>query len=351
MTWRMRIPVILMMVALSVASARGETLSASDREALIEKLDKVLDAVNSKVDARFRLAIAAYHEALVSDEAVLALYLKCIEKVNFTDQQKKTSEFLEWKHQQHDKLAEPGFRLALHYQLRWLVLTLQACSEKANPLSLSSDAQEIVDAIFRDAEKLVGQEQELNQAVTSTIFARAYDIGTPERGKSEEKWPLSPVSLNEVYGSIVFPPLRKPVRVEALRAAWIKRIQQEGIKMEVWGGKGNNPNPPNNGKGKGNANTPNNGKGNGERRIGMASEAKDPEHERFVTKVLPELQWQMEVDLFRSGDENAAAKRMLAHIEKYINNRSIRRWSEEFSSLLKPKPATAPATPADPSSE
>ena len=151
---------------------------------------------------------------------------------------------------------------------------------------------------------------------------------------------MSPVNLGEIYGSVVFPPLRKPARVDALRAAWIKRIQQEGIKAEVLSGRGignvtknNNPNNPNN-------------KGKGERRIGMAADMKGPEHERFVTRTLPELQWQMEVDLFRSGDQSAAAKRMLAHIEKYINHRSVRRWGEEFSNLLKPKATTATLPPA-----
>ncbi|MCX6867329.1 MAG: hypothetical protein NTV46_14110 [Verrucomicrobia bacterium] len=336
----MRILAILLVAVLSIAGARSETLSAVDREALLEKLEKLRDAVNSKVDARFRMGISAYREALVSDEAVLALYLKCTEKVNFIDQQKKTSDYLDWKRQQHDKLAAPGFRLALHYQLRWLILTLQAFSEKANPLSLSSEAQEIVDALFRDADKLAGQEQELSQAVTSTIFARAYDIGHLEKDKDEEQWPLSPVNLGEIYGSVVFPPLRKPARVDALRAAWIKRIQQEGIKAEVLSGRGNGNVTKNN-----NPNNPNN-KGKGERRIGMAADMKGPEHERFVTRTLPELQWQMEVDLFRSGDQSAAAKRMLAHIEKYINHRAVRRWGEEFSNLLKPKATTATLPPA-----
>jgi hypothetical protein len=337
MSWRMRNLAILLVAALSIAGARSETLSAVDREALMEKLEKLRDAVNSKVDARFRMGISAYRDALVSDEAVLALYLKCTEKVNFIDQQKKTSDFLDWKRQQHDKLAAPGFRLALHYQLRWLILTLQAFSEKSNPQSLAVDAQEIVDALFRDADKLADQDQELGQAVTSTIFARAYDIGHLEKDKDEEPWPQSPVNLGEIYGSVVFPPLRKPARVDELRAAWIKRIQQEGIKAEKMSGWGN---------GNVTKNTNANNKGKPERRIGMAADMKGPAHERFVTKTLPELQWQMEVDLFRSGDQSAAAKRMLAHIEKYINHRSVRRWGEEFSNLLKPKAATAPRPPA-----
>lgn len=93
----------------------------------------------------------------------------------------------------------------------------------------------------------------------------------------------------------------------------------------------------------------NRGKGDkgdkGDRRIGMASDLKGPEHERFLLEVLPDLQWQMEVDLFRSGDESGAALRMLSHIEKHLNHRSARSWGAEFKNLLKPKapPAAAEA--------
>lgn len=338
MTCAMRILAILIVAALTVSAARSETLSAADREALLENLDKLRDAAFSKVDARFRTAMAAYHEAMVSDDATLELYMKCIEKVNFIDQQKKTSEFLDWKRKDEvkEQHSDSAFRLALRYQLRWLALTLQASSEKANFKTLAADAQDIVDGIFRDADKLAGQEKVLQGSVTSSEFAKAYEIGDLKK----DKWPLSPINLEEIYGTIVFPPLRNPARVAALRAAWIKRIQQEGIKIEEWSlntkvlPKGKND------RGK-------NDKGKSEHRIGMAADLKAPEYDKFVIEQQPELQWQMEVDLFRNGDESASALRMLAHLEKYIAHKSARKWGEEFRNLLKPQaaPPTAAVTP------
>ena len=345
MTCGMRILAILISAALTLTAARAESLTAADREALLERLEKLRDAATSKVDARFRLAIAAYREAMSSDDAAMALYLKCVEKVNFTAQQKKTSDFLAWKRQDDikAKLADSAFRLVLRCQLRWLTLTLQASSEKANSQALAVDAQEIVDAVFRDAEKLAGQEQELAMPVTATVFARAYDIGNLEKDQTEDKWPLSPIHLDEVYGSIVFPPLRSPAHIAALHSAWIKRIQQEIIKVEVWSGAAMN-------KGKGKGDRSGSGNGNGDRKIGMATDLKGAEYERFMIKTLPELQWQMELDLFSSGDEGAAAMRMIAHLEKNLNHASSRKWGEQFQNLLKPKPVRAPkGTPAAPS--
>jgi hypothetical protein len=175
MTPPMRVHVLLLCAALSLNSARAEILTDADRETLLENLEKLRESANSKVDAKFRVALAAFREAIASDDAAISLYLNCMEKVNFEDQQKKSADFREWKRNEADKLADPGLRLALRQQLRWLVLTLQAASEKADRAKLAVEAQEIVDSISRDPAKLKNQEAVLNQAVTSSVFARAYE--------------------------------------------------------------------------------------------------------------------------------------------------------------------------------
>jgi len=338
MTEAMRILAIIICAVLTISGARADALSAADREALLENLGKLRDAATAKVDARFRIAMNAYRDALASDEAAMDLYLKCYDKVNFEDQQKDKAAFLIWRRQDDvkAKLNDPGFKLALRIQLRWLILTLQASSEKANMKLIGAEGQEVVDGVFQTADKLQGQEQELAQAVTSTVFAKAYEIGHLDR---ENKWPLSPIQLEAFYGTVVFPPLRTPERVETLHAAWNKRIQQEMIKVEAWGhGRARvNPNPK--------------GKGKGEKTDHKTvAPDKTPEYERFITETLPELQWQMELDLFRSGDEGGAAKRMLKQIQNHPDHKSCRTWSDEFKNLLTPKPVapvTPPATPVE----
>jgi hypothetical protein len=306
----------LLASALITAQATSEPLSSADREALLESLEKIRETADSKVDARFRLAIAAYREAMSTDDAAMEFYLKCIEKVNFEDQQRKTADFREWKRREGDKLADQGFRLALRYQLRWLILTLRAASEKTRSAEIVGEAQEVVDSIFRDAAKLGEHGQTLGQPVTSTVFARAYEIGNVENAK----WPLSPVQLEQIYNEIIFPQYRNPSGIASLRAAWIKRIQQEGLKEEAMSGNG------------------------GGRRNGPPGGQREGDQTRFVMETLPELQWQMEVDLFRAGDEGGAAVRMLQHIEKYLSHRSAREWGDQFKNMLSPKPPPAPTT-------
>ncbi len=316
MTPLMKIHGILMSFLFVVSPVRGELLSSADREALLEKLEALRESADSTVDQRFRLAIAAYTAAAGSDEAAIELHLKCIEKVNFQDQQKKNSDFRDWKRKQSDNLSAPGLGYALRLQLRWLILTLRASSEKVDRDSLTSSVQEIVDTIARDAERLADHQQILNQAVTSSPFARAYEIGTLKL----EKWPLAPGQLGQIYEQILQPPLRSPAMLEALRASWIRRIQQEMAIAESWVG------------GEAGANGD-----DAPKRIGMASALRSPEYERFLVETLPTMQWQMEVDLFKSGDEQGAALRMLNHLEKYITHKSAREWAAEFARILNPE--------------
>lgn len=319
---------------LALTSVHAEILSDADRETLLENLEKLKEGAEATMDARFRLAIAAYRNAMTSDDAAIDLYLNCMEKVTFTDQQKSAADFREWRRNEDERLSDPGLRLALRHQLRWLVLTLQAASENADRSKLAGDAQNIVDAIFSDPEKLRGQEKTLAQPVTSSVFARAYDINSVKL----EKWPLSPVQLEQVYEDILLPPHRTPGRTNELRAVWIKRIQQEGAKIEHMAVE-----KQRNGNGNGN------GKGDREeKRIGMASAMRPPEYEKFLEDTVPKLQWEMEMDLFRSGDQSGAAVRMLAHLEKYISHPSAREWGEQLRGLLKSAAAATAAAPTVP---
>lgn len=312
----MRIPILLICPALMIGHVHADHLSDADRETLLGNLEKIRETAVSKVDAKYRVALAAYRTAAVSDTAAMELYLNCIEKVDFQDRQKKAAEFREWKRKDADKLSDPGLRLAIRHQLRWLILTLQATSENADRAKLATEAQEIVDGIFHDAERLKSQEGLLNQAVTSSIFAKAYDITNVK----VENWPLSPVQLDSIYNDILLPPYRQPSRVAQLRATWIKRIQQEGAKVEFWMGNYHE-----------------------ERKGAIAVTPQSPEYEKFLELTQPKLQWDMEVDLFHCGDESGAAVRMLAHLEKHITHPSVREWGDQFKRLL--KPAVVPTPP------
>ncbi len=316
----MRFLAILVAAATILGHAHAQTLKEADREALLENLEKLREAAVSKVDGKYHVAIAAFRNAMSSDDQALELYLNCYEKVNYEEEQKKTQEFREWKRKEADRLADPAFRKALRIQLDWLVLTLEAAADKPDMPQLTRKGQVVVDAIFLEAANLASQEQLLSQAVTATVFAKAYELNHIKTAN----WPSSPTALEQFYNQVVLPPLQDPSHLPALRAAWVKRIHEECLKREFWGSQaGKKP-------GSGTPST--------------------PDYEKFLAEGLPQLEWDMEIDLFNHGDESAAALRMLAIIEKNINHPSAREWGQQFKALLQPKasppqPAPAGATP------
>lgn len=323
----MRVPILLVATSLLI---HAEPLSNANRESLLENYEKFRKAADTNEDARFRVALAAYRLAMTSDAEAMSLYLNCMEKVHYKDMQKEASEFREWKRKESEKFANPNLRLALRYQLRWLILSLQAASEHSDHTRLATDAQECVDSLFSDFEKFAPYGDILSQSVTTSVFAQAYEI---EISKAD-KWPDSPTNLGSLYEDILLPPRRTPQRVQELRNTWIKYILQEGTKLKY------TPTKQRDAK-KGKGRERDDGKDN------SYPPGKSPEYIKFVTLTQPRLEWKMEEDLFHYGDENGAAVRMLAHLEKYVSHPSCHEWSETYKALLTaPAPVKlAPVTP------
>ncbi len=304
-------PAIVCLVLLAPAPLFA--LTDADRESILADLEEIQHDAAIKRDGKYGVAIAAFRSAMGSDEAALALYLNCYGKLNFEDKDRKDQQFREWKRKQSDHLSNPAFQKALRLQLAWLVLTLQAAGEKPDRPKLAKDAAEIVAAIFRDADRFAPQQELLEQAVTASVFGKAYGIGQVRVAN----WSPAPGLLERFYEDVVLPPLRLAGPAAALRAAWLLRIDQETARNRSWntGGGGKKKNAPG-------------------------------QQQSFATDELPKLKWEMEVDLFKHGDEDAAAVRMLAHIRANLTHPSAGRWSGELRQLL--QPAAAPAVEETP---
>lgn len=310
---QMKILTTAIILSLAAPAAFADGLTQADKETLIERLQAIRDDADSKVDARFRAAIAAYKGAMSSEDAASDLYLKCEEMVNFDEMNKKSGDFRDWKRKNGDRLSDKDFKMALRQQLRWLVLTLEAASEDPDRDKLAVEAGKILDSIMTMAEDLSPHRNILEQSVTGSVFARAYGINSIK----VEKWPLSPVQIDPIYDQVILPPLRRPERLAALRSAWSKRMFYESTVADLWSGKP------------------------GEK---IKSGTHSPEYDKFVSDTLPKRQWESEMDLFKAGDERGAAVRMLAHIEKNLSHSAAPKWAADFIAILKTQPA--PAAPA-----
>jgi len=295
----------------------AEPLTQADREALIEKLDTLNDTVKEKAVDRMGTASSAFRAAMASDDAAAELYLKCVEKVEFSDQQRSSQDFREWKRRQGEKLDNDGLRRCLRHQLRWLVLTMDAAEAPDKLAALAPRVSEALDSIFSNPQQFEGNVEPLRQPVTDTVFAKAYSISATK----VDKWPLSPLDLAQIFDQLILPPLRVKGSLDSMREQWMRRIRYEGLASEFVAPKGGER------EGK---------EGRGKR------EEPSPDQSKFLTERQPELIWMMEEDLYKSGDQKRAALRMLEHIEKHASHAKAREWGGRFRTLI--DPAKAPAT-------
>lgn len=293
--------------AISMVGAQADRLSDAEREALLKRLDELRETSDSRFETRFRNAVQAFRGAMVSDEAAFALYLNSVEKIDFTDKNRRGSEFREWRRKNDERLKDSAFRRALRHQLRWLVLTLQASSEDADRAQLATSAQEIIDSIVGDAVNLNGHQNVLEQSVLGSFYARAYSLSDLPL----DDWVLAPGRIGQIYQQIIMPRYREVRRADSLQSLWQKRIQQEIRLAEVWRF----------------------GVRDGQA-VAQPVGQGDAQHERFMREDVPRMQWQMEVDLFKHGDPAGAANRMLALLERNMTHPSASDWLGELQELL-----------------
>jgi len=318
-----------LLLLFAASPLQAEPLNSADRQLLLEKLKELKEAVEGRRGNRIGIALAAFRPAMASADAAIDLYLKCVEKLDFEDQHRKSQDFREWKRRRKDDLKDPGLRLALQLQLQWLVYTLEVAAKPEDISKLAPRAADGLNDIFANAEKLKGQQNTLRRSVTSTVFARAYNVSDVDVGD----WPTEPLALEDIYDKVIFPPLRRPDKVASLRAMWLKRIQQEALVREIW----SNWNPSG--------------------KIGMKEALKPPAFEKFLTDERPNLIWRMEADLFKAGDQRGAALRMLDHLTRYVGHPKAPDWTDQFISLISPEEepeggdGTGPETEAEPESQ
>jgi uncharacterized protein Yka (UPF0111/DUF47 family) len=284
--------------------AQADPLSQADLEELRERLKAIEESAHEYKDKRYKAAVDAFRLALQTEDAAMDLYLKCVEQADFIDQQKKSQDFRDWKRDREEHLKTPAFRQALRYQLNWLALTMKAAARPEEMLKLAPDAQEALRAIFTNVKNLEGQGDVLSRSVLDSAFARCFKI----QDLPLQNWPTTPLQVSEIYEQVILPPLRKPSAIAALSAAWDARLQMEAAKAEYFSG----------------------GDGKGRRA------AQVPDMLTFRAEILPNLQWSKQLDLFKNGDQKAAALRMLAHINENMSHNNATVWIEDFQVLVNP---------------
>lgn len=302
------LPLLAASIALTASSSHASSLTDSQRKELNKRLLKIIDKSEQTLESRQATAYSAYKNALSSNNAAFDLYIKCVEKVNFEDAGRKASDFRDWKRKNKEAHSDAGFRLALRHQLNWLVLTIDASRIDGDDYSsLTSRALSAVNSIFEDGEALERHNGILRQNVLGSIFARAYGFGNFE----VKNWSPQPLNITNLFEKVILPSLRENKESDALRSAWMQRISYEEKLVEMWGKKPES------------------------KSVGIKKDS--PAVMKFNMDTRPRLIWQMEMDVFKSGDELGAATRMLSHISKNHGHNDAVKWAEELNTLIAPE--------------
>ena len=279
-------------------SAEESVLSAADRQALLEKLKEVQEGAGGRAKQRAGSAVTAYRAAMGSDDRANEFYIKCVEKVRFEDEKKSAQAFREWKRRHKEKEDSDGFRRVLRHQLNWLTLTVEANEMgQDDGGELSARAIASLDAIIGDPALEAPEFKALEQDVTKTVFALAYGVG------SQDKWPSSPVKLDEVYTKHILPPLEQKKDVAAYRSACQKWIQQEANLQEA-------------------------------RSREPAKGERSAAYDRFLIEKRPQMLWEEEKGVYEMGDQKGAALAMLKHLETFKGHKNEMEWTQEFLEIL-----------------
>lgn len=285
-----------------------EGLTPKEVETMLERLESLKDEAGQKKTGRVASAASAYKAALGSNEATIDLYLQCVEKVRYADQNRPLIEFREWKRAQKDRLGELAFREALRYQLRWLLLGLEITTKELAPGDMAEKAAEITSSLARDAKQLAPHMAMIRENAFGTVFAQAYRIGH----LAPEKWPASPMPVGNVYEQVILPRLRQGKDAKKLESAWMARLEQETLLVNM--------------------------EAEADRERGEAR------LERFNTEERPQLVWEMLTDIYKAGGQRSSAGKMLTFLEANLGHKSAIEWAAEMKTLLEGRgePLVAP---------
>lgn len=312
-----RVPAAVAAVVLvggAAASMAGDELTPLEKKQALEKLDDLRKKAGGFRSGRLGVAIQAYQTAVASNDAAMDLYLKCLEKVRFSDGDGSGNNFRDWKRQNKDRLADVNLRTALRHQLRWLLLGLQFGDQEPNA-EVSAKASQALRDIFADAKDLASQVAVLREGVFHSVFAQAYDIGE----YAPRSWPNSPLPAATVFETLILPPLRTPTTLAGLRSAWTARIELEAREIEMEPARNRGPAMP----GRRNNDNNNDNRDQIEARL-----------ERFLTERRPDLLWAMQVDLFQAGAQKDSVEQMLVTIEAHLGHRKALDWAADLNGLL-----------------
>lgn len=310
------------------APGNGRRLSDAQVAGLLEQLATLREQLETGKGGNNAKALELFRQAAASDKAALDLYLACVKADQFDKEERRESEFRDWKNG-NDSFHESKEHLAvLRLQLHYLVATIEvARAEKlADAIPAVEDYLDFLFAVEKatlypkdlDGRNVGRLRQVADQPILSTAFARRYKLDltlTPPEG-----WPEGPGNVAQLFDGILMPYYREAGMSAALMGAWDRRIAQAKALAA------------------------------------LHQEEEDLRaYNRFVEEHLPRLLWGQARDRFLHQDQFGGAQDLLAVIKENLAHPDAGAWLSEFQAIVEqggsrpssnPDPDDGPATDA-----
>ena len=316
----MKFGVHLLIVSLIAAhTTYADSLSEADKDKLLETLDSILNANESKEEKAIKYAISRLTAAAASEESASELYESSVKKIDFEGRKEK--EWRDWRDKNKNRLNSPTFKRILKYHCQWAIITLQAAkANEENPdfSPYAPQALSILNNIAEEYDTLKEFRGDMQGNILNSQVGRALQVG----GMQPPKWPASIFDVNAIFESLVFPQYREKGDIAGLRNAWKKRIALAMSFAETKDEKIN-------------AMTD---KTKRRKITGSKSSGSSPTSAKELSdaslKDINALRWECERDCFNIGDEATASANMIAMIRSIDNTKEQSQKAQELVNLL-----------------
>tara|TARA_B110000305_G_scaffold221748_1_gene264759 strand:+ start:184 stop:1206 length:1023 start_codon:yes stop_codon:yes gene_type:complete len=332
---------LLLATFLPLASVSAQTPAITPDQ--IANLKKQLKALEEEQAAHLSQRNASagdvFLRASSDPKAAFELWEKCTKLIVFDREERKESEFREWKDGNSEKARDDRFLESLMIELKYVGLSCQAAEaekiEDVFPSILS-----YVDGLSRMKELPTN---EVLQSVANSNFAKAYNLEAL-LGKNRN-WESVPYSIRGIYNKTILPHLRDN-NPAGLMKAWDMRIEQqtrlaqslntamEDAERELRLAEGDR-----------NAGAKKRALQDlvrGDRSDMMNSHDKDD----FIREELPRLKWAKLKDQFQYIDPSAGAAGMLQFVKEHITHELGEEFMSDFKNLITTMEANAAASAA-----
>jgi len=296
------------------SSAYSQTLSPTEKNVLIGKVEEMLFASRRAADAKAEESKEALEKALKKDSSTMALFYDAYQDVNYTQKDKKNTEFLAWKKANRTKLTSIHYRTLVSLELKWLLLSIEAnkARDQESKQALADSIAEYLSEFYKETENIAQFDAEISQNMLQSEVAKFLKLD----GLKINDWPSNPKNIDLLYEKFILPQARKTKDVADIKQAWKQRFSHDRTLIADW----------------------DNEKKSGISGSGRANNS--AAMQAYLKNKFPSLQWQMHLDLFKNGAQREAAYAMFDQINKLPNHKEAQGWSKTLLELLTGKRVT-----------